>query len=76
MLRMDNRNMNFMGSSVVDEVVVASFSAGYNGNKDLYINVSVADYTLFAANQLTVEADMNAFHSEVLETLMAAAEVD
>jgi hypothetical protein len=74
MLRMDNRNMNFMGSSVVEDVVVATFSAGYNGGKELYINMSVMDHALFAKNQVIVEADLNDFNTEVLETVQAAAE--
>ena len=76
MLRIDTKTMHFAGSSMVDDVAVATFSASHNGGKDLYISVSISDCALFAEHQLMVEADMNDFHSEVLGAILAAAEVD
>jgi hypothetical protein len=76
MLRIDTKSMHFAGSSMIDDVAVATFSASHNGGKDLYISISVADCALFAANQLMVEADMNDFHSEVLSTVLAATEAE
>jgi hypothetical protein len=76
MLKIDTKSLHFAGSSMVDDVAIATFSASHNGGKDLYISISVADCALFAEHQLTVEADMNDFHTEVINTIMAAAEAE
>ena len=52
-----NMNANFNGSSVKDDVVIAHFNASYNGEKNIYIGISVEDHALFAAHKADVDAD-------------------
>ena len=71
MLRMDYKNMNCNGSCVVDEDVVTTFSLGYNGGKEVYVNMNVSDYVLFAAHRDVIEADLKNFIDEALEAVLA-----
>lgn len=64
-----NMNANFNGSSVKDDVVIATFNASYNGEKNIYIGISVEDHALFAAHKAEVDADFAAFTNKVLESI-------
>jgi len=66
---MDSCSVNFAGSSVVADKVIATFTASYNGNPDIYIGISVVDHELMAANKDAVDEDLAAFNSEVLEAI-------
>ena len=64
-----NMNANFNGSSVKDDVVIATFNASYNGEKNIYIGISVEDHALFATHKVEVDADFAAFTNKVLESI-------
>lgn len=64
-----NMNANFNGSSVKDDVVIAHFNASYNGEKNVYIGISVEDHAFFAAHKADVDADFKAFTDKVLESI-------
>jgi len=69
MLRMDSCSVNFAGSSVVADKVIATFTASYNGEKNIYIGISVEDHALFALHKADVDADFKAFTDKVLESV-------
>ena len=62
-------NANFNGSSVKDDTVIATFNASYNGEKNIYIGISVEDHALFALHKAVVDADFKAFTDKVLESV-------
>lgn len=64
-----NMNANFNGSSVKDDIVIATFNASYNGEKNIYIGISVENHALFAAHKADVDADFKAFTDKVLESV-------
>lgn len=64
-----NMNANFNGSSVKDDVVIATFNASYNGEKNIYIGISVEDHALFALHKAEVDTDFKAFTDKVLESV-------
>lgn len=64
-----NMNANFNGSSVKDDIVIATFNASYNGEKNIYIGISVEDHALFALHKADVDADLKAFTDKVLESV-------
>lgn len=64
-----NMNANFNGSSVKDDTVIATFNASYNGEKNIYIGISVEDHTMFALHKAEVDADFKAFTDKVLESV-------
>ena len=64
-----NMNANFNGSSVKDDTVIAPFNASYNGEKNIYIGISVEDHALFALHKADVDADFKAFTDKVLESV-------
>lgn len=64
-----NMNANFNGSSVKDDVVIATFNASYNGEKNIYIGISVEDHAMFALHKADVDADFKSFTDKVLESV-------
>ena len=64
-----NMNANFNGASVIGEVTVATFNASYNGEKNIYIGISVEDHALFATHKADVDADFKTFTDKVLESV-------
>ena len=64
-----NMNVNFNGSSMKNDTVIATFNASYNGEKNIYISLSVEDHALFAAHNTDVDADFKAFTDKVLESI-------
>ena len=70
MLRMDNSNFNFNGTSVIEDVMIASMNANYNGDGvNVYFNLNINDITAYLANVEAVDADFNAFKTQVFEAL-------
>lgn len=70
MLRMENSNVNFNGSSSVEDVIVASMSANYAGDGvNVYFSFSVNNINAYLANTEVVDADFIAFKNSVFETL-------
>jgi len=65
MLRMDSKNINFNGSSVIDDVAVANFGANHDGN-NVYFNMSVSNIELYKEYKSSVEVDFSEFCNEVL----------
>lgn len=65
MLRMDSKNINFNGSSVIDDVAVANFGANHDGN-NVYFNMNISNIELYKVNKSSVEADFFEFCNEVL----------
>jgi len=64
-----NMNANFNGSSAKDDTVIATFNASYNGEKNIYIGISVEDHAMFALHKAEVDADFKAFTDKVLESV-------
>lgn len=64
-----NMNANFNGSCVKDDVVIATFNASYNGEKNIYIGISVEDHAMFTLHKAEVDADFKAFTDKVLESI-------
>lgn len=69
MLRVDNSNFSFNGACVVDDNMVASFNASYNGADDLYFNVSVPSITALSNNKAAFDTDFIAFKDHVMAVI-------
>ena len=70
MLKMENSNVNFNGSSSIDEVVIAFMNASYNGEgSSVYFNLTVNEIEAYMANADAVNADFIQFKANVFETL-------
>ncbi len=65
MLQMNDTNMNFNGSSVVNDTTIATFSASYSGH-DVYFSFNIADKAAHAANEQDFETDLIAFKDQVM----------
>lgn len=70
MLRMENSNVNFNGTSTIEEVVVASMNASYSGDGvNVYFSFNVNNIDTYLANQEAVDADFVEFKTNVFATL-------
>ena len=70
MLRMDNSNVNFNGSSSVEEEVIATMNANYVGDgANVYFSFNVNNITAYMANAEVVDADFAAFKVAVFDTI-------
>lgn len=69
MLRLDSKNTNFSGASVIDDVQVASMSASYSTGSNIYFNFSIERLDLYNENAETVDADFDSFKDTVLESI-------
>lgn len=69
MLRVDNKNTSFNGASVIDDTQVASMSASYSTNSNVYFNFSIERLDLYEENSEAVDADFIAFKDMVLENI-------
>jgi hypothetical protein len=72
MLRMDNASINFNGSSVIEDAVVAVMSANYSG-AEVYFNMTVQDLVRYNENKEAVEADFDMFKDKALESINGIA---
>lgn len=66
MLRIDSKSVNFNAASVIEDEVVAHFSANYNGGSELYFNATIVDLEAYNANVQAVEADSDEFRGIVV----------
>ena len=66
MLRIDNKNINFSGASVIDDEAVAYFNANFNGGVEIYFNTTIANLDAYNANVQAVEADGDEFRAIVV----------
>lgn len=67
MLRIDNKNMNYNGSCIVNEAIIANFNANVNEpNGNCYINVNMEDLALARANLAAVKLDLAAFVDAIM----------
>lgn len=69
MLRVDNKNTSFNGASVIDDTQVASMSASYSTNSNVYFNFSIERLDLYKENSEAIDADFTAFKDMVLENI-------
>ena len=70
MLKMDNSNVNFNGSSSIDEVVIANMNANYMGDStNIYFSFNINDIAAYMANAEVVDADFAEFKAAVLDTI-------
>lgn len=70
MLRMENSNVNFNGSSSIEDAIIASMSANYAGDGvNVYFSFSINDINAYLANQEAVDADFVEFKTNVFATL-------
>jgi len=76
MLKINSKSMDFSGSSSVDNVVIATMHASYNGSVEMYANLTVRDVVAYVANKAIVDADFAAFCAEVAEMAVAGGTVD
>ena len=68
MLRMDGRNVNFNGISIIDDDQVASMNATIS-NSSVYFGISIENITKYQANAAAVDADVEAFKETVIEAI-------
>lgn len=68
MLRMDGRNVNFNGVSIIDDVQMASMSASANGT-NLYFSINIDNIATYRLNDTAIDADIEAFKEAVVEAL-------
>ena len=73
MLRIDSRSVNFNAASVIEDEVVAHFSANYNGSSEVYFNTTIVDLVSYNANTSAVEADSDEFKSVVMTAVNSLA---
>ena len=70
MLRMVNSNVNFNGSSSIDEIVIASMNANYAGDGvNVYFNLNINDIAAYMVNADAVDADFAEFKANVFDTI-------
>ena len=69
MLRLDSKNTNFSGASIIDDVQIASMSASYSTGSNIYFNFSIERLDLYNENAETVDADFDSFKDTVLESI-------
>ena len=69
MLRVDNKNTSFNGASVIDDTQIASMSASYSTNSNVYFNFSIERLDLYEENSEAVDTDFIAFKDMVLENI-------
>ena len=64
MLRMDGKNVNFNGASIVNDEQIASMSANIS-NTGLYFNIGIENSAKDIANAAAVDADIEAFKDAI-----------
>lgn len=69
MLRLDSKNTNFSGASIINDIQVASMSASYSTGSNIYFNFSIERLDLYEENVETVDTDFSSFKDTVLETV-------
>lgn len=72
MMKIENMNISFSGTSTVDEVVVAQMNANYSGN-EVYFNMTVVNLAAYNDNKEVVELDFDNFKDKALESIIQIA---
>ena len=66
MLRIDSKNMNFNGTSMVNGLGLASLSASVNDpDNNAYVSINVMDMSSARTNLAALKADVAAFLDEI-----------
>ncbi len=68
MLRMDGKNVNFNGVSIVNDAQVATMNAS-SSNNSVYFNFSIENVDTYKANIDAVNTDMEDFRDAVIEAI-------
>ena len=68
MLRMDGKNVNFNGVSIVTDAQVATMNAS-SSNNSVYFNFSIENVDTYKANIDAVNTDMEDFRDAVIEAI-------
>ena len=69
MLRMDGRNINFNGASIINDEQIASMNANASNNNSVYFNINIENITSYLANTSAVDADIKSFKEAVLDAI-------
>lgn len=77
MLRIDSKNLNFNGTSVIDELSLASFSASINEPDNVgYISVNFNNLNEVRQNLNVITTDLDAFLEEILKTTTSEEDLE
>lgn len=68
MLRMDGKNVNFNGVSIINDAQVATMNAS-SSNNSVYFNFSIENVDTYKANIDAVNTDMEDFRDAVIEAI-------
>lgn len=68
MLQMSNQNMNFNGTSILDDAVVMEMSASTDRNS-IWMNITVNDIDAYLADQVDVDVDLLEFKDIVISSI-------
>lgn len=67
MLRIDSKNMNFNGTSLIDGVSLVSLNANINEpDNNGYVSINISNIAKLRENIETGKIDINAFIDEIL----------
>ena len=69
MLRMDDRNINFNGVSIVEDEQIASMSAGVINDTHVHFNFNIDNITTYLANAEAVDGDFESFKEAVFDAI-------
>lgn len=69
MLKIEGKNMNFNGASMIDDETAAMMSAIINENGELFLHCTVTHYNTYANHKDTINADFIAFGEQILESM-------
>ena len=69
MLRMDGKNVNFNGVSIIDDVQLASMSASASNGTNIYFSVNIENVASYRLNAAAVDADIEAFKDAVMDAV-------
>lgn len=76
MLNFNNLNMYFDGSSLVEDVQVAHFTASFNGVDNINFSFNASSIDALRLHKDTCIADFNTFVANVLEATDSEIEVN
>lgn len=77
MLRIDSKNMNFNGSSIINNESFVSFNASVNEpDNNGYVSINISDMARLRSNLASVKADIAAFIDEIVKLPAAEPEDD
>lgn len=75
MLRIDSRNVNFNGTSVINDGAFVTMNASVNDpDNNGYISISISDMAKFRANLAAIKVDIASFVGEIVKLPSADGE--